>query len=553
MIPGRAKNWPAEEGEIETINGRPALELPGDGLLIGDFAERLGRLLREAGIFARKGCAFTANADGQQLEPVTPGCLRTWIEEHVVPYKSARAGKTGQEIRIVKSLSEDTARAVLVSPQFLSQLPSVERFNPCPMPVLRDDGTIELSPVGLDLAAKIYTADPGFGLVVVPVEEAAKALRDFLSEFAWPNDGGRGMAVHVSAMLSVFAAAVLPPGTVKPAFLYLANAEGAGKTLLASLAGMPYRDIPAEAAPRTDEEWQKKLLAATIAGRRLVLIDNAKGHLDSAALEAYITCAVFGGRILGVSKEFHGEAGATVLLTGNRLTISADLQRRVLMVELFMSELRAADRKFRRVLDAQTIREARPRIVSAMWSIVSAWDKAGRPESSIINSSFPRWSASIGGMVEFAGFGSPLAPAEIEGMGDTDTADFAALAARLKTGEQYTFEDLVAAADEGGLFERITNDRDHEGNLRAGAKSKFGKILTRYKDRRVSPDEVFAVEGRGRSRRYLICTGSTGCRGVSAIGENNDFPIGPDHLCNLYDLCKPEDISTEKDPNGDPF
>jgi uridylate kinase len=148
---------------------------------------------------------------------------------------------------------------------------------------------------------------------------------------------------------------------------------------------MPYRDIPAEAAPRTDEDWQKKLLAETIAGRRLVLIDNAKGHLDSAALEAYITSAVFGGRILGVSKEFHGEAGATVLLTGNRLTISPDLQRRVLMVELFMSELRAADRKFRRVLDVQTIREERPRIVSAMWSIVSAWDKAGRPESSIIN------------------------------------------------------------------------------------------------------------------------------------------------------------------------
>jgi hypothetical protein len=501
--------WPEEEiGEetpsVETIDGLPAIEIPGNGLLIGDFAAELGKHLSRAGVFARQGCAFTLDHQGQKLEPVKPEWLRTWIEKHVRPYRT-EAAKNGLTIHVKRSITKDIAHAVNVSPQFLAELPRVERFNPCSMPTMREDGRIELLSPGLDAESLTFTGDAGFLLEVMPLEQATATLRDLLEEFAWPDDGGRSLAVHISAMLTVFARGILPRGTTTPVFLYLANSEGAGKTLLASLAGICYQEPPAaEAAPRDEKEWQNKLLSLVVSGRRLVLLDNLKGHLDSPALEAYTTSPSFAGRILGVTKDFQGEAGATLLLTGNRLTISPDMRRRSLIVELFMSELRAEDRKFRRILDAETIRKLRPGVLSALWSIVYAWDKAGRPPCSHTSASFPRWSQTIAGMVEFAGFGSPLAPAEIEGMGDTDTADFAALVANLEPGKRYTFPEIVEKADAAGLFERILSDRDKDDGLSRAAKRRFSDLLGKFDRRRVAASRIFTVEGKGHSRRYVV-------------------------------------------------
>ena len=524
----RAKDWSSDipATGIKQIDGKPALRVPGDGLLLGEFAAALGEQLRHAGVFARRGCAFTLDHQGQRLEPVTPRWLRTWIEKHVVPYKM-KVGKSGITFDIKQSITDDVANAVNVSPMFLSQLPEVERFNPCQMPVLRSDQSIELLPVGMDKDSATYTAYAGFGLQLMAVEYAREVLLDLLDEFAWPDDGGRSMAVHISAMMTVFAGGILPSGTITPVFLYLANSEGAGKTLLASLAGITYAEPPsAEPAPKDEAEWQKKLLALTMSGRRLVLLDNLKGHLDSAALEAYTTSPTFGGRILGVTKEFSGEAGATLLLTGNRLTISADMDRRSLVVELFMPELRAKDRTFRRILDAETVRELRPRLVSALWSLVKAWDLAGRPSCSHSNASFPRWAQTIAGVVEFAGFGSPLVPSAIEDMGDTDGADFFTLMESMDRGKRYTFERLFAKADEAGLFEKLLSDRDRDDKLSRRAKSAFGKLLSRYKGRSISSSgDAFTIEGKGRERRFAV-TRSHGRRGLTGISpslENSIF------------------------------
>jgi hypothetical protein len=523
-----ATDWSGEISApiLEEIDGKPALQLPGDGLLLGDFSAALGELLRGAGVYARQGCAFTLDHQGQKLEPVTPEWLRTWIEKHVVPYKVVASKNQSGTFKAKKSISKDISNAVNVSPQFLAQLPKVERFNPCPMPTMRPSGTIELLPPGMDSQSATFTAEGGFAPEVIPVAEAVDRLRDLLAEFALPADGGRSLAVHVAAMLTVFAGGILPRGTVCPVFIYLANSEGAGKTLLAQCAGIPYADLPpAEAAPTKEEEWQKKLLALVASGRRLVLLDNLKGHLDSAALEAYVTSQSFNGRILGVTKEFCGDAGATILITGNRLTISPDMRRRSLLVELFMPELRAEDRRFKRILDAEAIRVIRPGIVSALWSIVCAWDKAGRKPCSHGNSSFPRWAETIAGMVEFAGFGSPLAPAEIEGMGDTDAADFSALVGLMEAGERYTFEQVDTMADAAGLFERILSDRDKEGALSRGAKSRMAKLLCRYDRRQVAAGAVFAVEGKGHSRRYVL-HGQHGQHGGSAGNEKTNFSKG---------------------------
>ena len=488
--------------ELETINGKPALCLPCDGHLVSQTAAGLGVILSDHGIFCRKGNAFTLDHEGQKLQLATATWLRTWIELQCVPYKVSQRND-GMQIKVKSTMPDDTAKAVLASPQFLEKLPIVERLHPCPMPWLRDNGQIELLPVGLDAESHTFTSDPGFEIVPDSIEGSRVVLDNLLGEFAWPDDGGRSMAVHISAMLTVFASGIMPQGSTRPVFLYVANAEGSGKTTLAQLAGVPYEDTPVETAPSDESEWQKKLLSAVISGRRLLLLDNVKGHLNSGALEAYTTSSHFSGRVLGGSKEFSGEAGATVLITGNGLTVTPDLRRRSLFVELFLQEMRAEDRKFRRPLDSSFIASMRREILGALWGMVKAWDEAGRPVASRHNSSFPRWIATIAGIVEFAGYGCPTAAAEIAGMGDTDTADFTVLVGFMEQGKRYTFEEVAGFAIEGGLFDRMTRDLEN-GGLNKSAKSSFPKLLCRYDRRRVNATGIFIVEGRGKTRRYLL-------------------------------------------------
>jgi len=519
---------PKEGSSLITIKGKPALKLPGAGHLISQTAAELGEMLAGHSIFSRKGAAFTLDHEGQKLELASPVWLRTWIERHVTPYKS-NITKDG-EFRVVNTMTDDAARTVLVSPQFLEKLPTVERFHPCPMPWLRKDGTIELLPIGLDPESHTFTADPGFEIVPDTIEGARASLDNLLGEFAWPDDGGRSKAVAISALVTVFSGGIMPPGSTRPVFLYVANAEGSGKTTLAQLAGIPYENTPVETAPRDETEWQKKLLSAVISGRRLLLLDNVKGHLNSGALEAYTTSPHYSGRILGVSKEFQGEAGATILITGNGLTVTPDLRRRSLLVELFLQELRAEDRHFRRTLDAAAIGNMRREILGALWGMVKAWNEAGSPAATHHNSSFPRWSATIAGIVEFAGYGCPTAPAEIAGMGDTDTADFTALVGLMEPGQRYTFAEVSTIAIEHGLFDRITSDLEN-GGLSQRAKSSFPKLLGRYDRRMATKTGRFIVEGKGHQRRYLLSGnrvnqhGEHGQHGVSASRENDAFPI----------------------------
>jgi hypothetical protein len=349
-------------------------------------------------------------------------------------------------------------------------------------------------------------------------------------------------------MLTTYAEGLMPPKATKPIFIYAANAEGSGKTTCAKFAAAPYADTPAESAPTNEEEWQKKLLSLVISGRRLVLLDNVKGHLNSPSLEAYTTSATFGGRVLGVSREFTGEAGAPILITGNGLTFTPDLRRRALIAELFMREMRAEDRTFQRRLSPATVPNLRPRILSALCGIVKAWDKAGRPAGTRVNSSFPEWCETIAGMVEFAGWGSPVAPAQIEGMGDTDTTDFATLAHAMEPGRRYEFKELSALIEEQGLFEHITSDKDKDGNISQKGRKMLSSVFGRFDGRRVTESGIFTRFGKGHQRRYFIRSehDKHDKHDTSPNSENTLFPIEANHRADRADRVSnhPEDYGT---------
>ena len=488
---------------VENLNGKPAIELPCPGRPLSDFAAEVGAMLAGRGVYSRGGLAFTADHATKQLAAVDPQWLRTWAEREVSLFKQAK-NAAGLAITLRHSMSLDTAKALVVAPQFLEPLPEIRRFAPVRMPTMRADGRIELLPLGFDEETRTLTDPNGCQLLEgfddVPAEMGAKAIRAALAEFPFADE--RSKAAAVSAMFTVYAGGLLPPASTMPAFIYLANAEGSGKTTLAQLAGIPYGVYEAEARPNSEDEWQKALLALVMSGSRLLLLDNLKGHLSSPSFEAFLTATKFSGRILGVNKKFSGEADATVLLTGNALTVSPDLRRRCIFVELFMQELRAEDRVFKRRLDPPAILEMQPQLLTAMWAVIRGWDAAGRPPASKINASVPRWSEVIAGIVEWAGWACPSVPAELEDGGDTDTRDIARLGEAMPLGSPMKFSELCELCESLGLFERFIAWME-DGEKGNKVRREFSAVLKTYAGRMIAPGKRFLSEGKSHSRRYV--------------------------------------------------
>jgi hypothetical protein len=440
--------------------------------------------------------AFIVNQQENGLEVVTPQMLRTLVENHLVCYRIRRSGES--EISLDRTMSEGDAKGVLSAQQLLSQLPKLEKVATTHLPVMRANGKIELLPTGYDSDSLTLTIPQCDYDETLPLTEARKRIDDLLCEFCFA-DNQRSKAVAGAAMLTLYGIGLLQKGALRPVFIYLANAEGAGKTMLAKCAVSPVHGlVDTEGAPKDKAEIAKELLTAVIEARSYTLLDNCKGHLDSAQLEAFVTSIRWKGRILGVSKSFCGENHVTVLITGNGCTVSPDIRRRSLFVELFMEQERAEDRTFKRIMDDGTLLAMRSDILAALWAFVREWDLAGRPKPSRAHSSFPRWAEIIGGIVEFAKFGCPLETPEIQSAADTDGGDMRELV-KLLGATPVKFDDLVAMAREHGLFERLIGNEDE---LKPADKSVFGKLLKRYDRRIFGGCKRFLVEGKGHSRRF---------------------------------------------------
>jgi hypothetical protein len=168
-----------------------------------------------------------------------------------------------------------------------------------------------------------------------------------------------------------------------------------------------------------------------------------------------------------------------------------------------MQELRAEDRVFNRRLDPPAILEMQPQLLTAMWAIIRGWDAAGRPPASKINASVPRWSEIIAGIVEWAGWSCPSAPAELEDGGDTDTRDIGRLGEAMPLDRPMKFSELCELCESLGLFERFIAwlEDGEKGNK---VRREFSAVLKTYAGRMIAPGKRFLSEGKSHQRRYLV-------------------------------------------------
>jgi hypothetical protein len=481
----------AKDAAAKLINDpRPKIELPGSNRLLSEFATELAPLLARHGFFAKDRVVVVPNESGNGLDPVTGRIFRTAIERHVVPYYAIN-GKNGATLSFDRTLAKEDSESSIVCPQFIERLPSITATNNARFPVTRNTGDIELLPEGYDRDSGILTLPGGPIVELWELEVASSVLRSLFAEFCFQEgDHERAMSVALSGMLTLFAFYLLPKGSQRPGFLYSANSEGSGKSLLAKLAMIPrIGSAPTGCDPEDEHELRKSIFASAIAASPIFFLDNVKKHLSSGSLEAAMTATHIKGRLLGQSREVEAYNSITFFITGNGCTISSDLRRRLLIVELFLREAMPEDRKIHHPLDHNGVLLIRGEILSALWSLTRAWADAGQPKPKTSHTSFPVWANIIGGIIEHAGFASPCTRAATDISGDRDTADMqrlvSAMAARGKKGDLKP-KEMYELCRQIGAFPGLVGEDESDlgdGEKAANNRRVLGKIFKRFESR----------------------------------------------------------------------
>jgi hypothetical protein len=476
---------------------RPKVRLPGDNWLLSETATALGQHLADKSLFVRNGEIVLLDAG--ELLSVSPQTFRTLVEQHVVCYRQRTSSHASYQVNV--TMRDDEARGIMASQQFTERLRRLSRLNLCRLPVLRDDGKLELLPDGYDLASKTLTLSSVTYPEDMSLAVAVETVNDLLSEFCFA-DGERSKAVAVAALMGLYATQLLPEGALRPCFIVTKNAEGAGASTLVSCAVVPVIGrLPTGVKSDDDNETRKALTAAVREARLVMLFDNQKSRLSSAALEAFISSPTWSDRLLGLNQTFIGQNIATVFVTANGCTVSPDMRRRSLVIELHLEAERAEDRQFGRPLDLPTLLTLRPKILAACWSLVRHWHRQGQQSPSRSHSAFPIWAKIIGGIVQAAGFACPLDTANVAVTADEDGEAMRRLVEVMQSGIPYTFAEIVGLCQANGCFDGLVGEAGAE--LKNASRVTLARLLGRY-DHRLAKHCRFVIEGKGHQRRYHI-------------------------------------------------
>jgi hypothetical protein len=327
-------------------------------------------------------------------------------------------------------------------------------------PVMRLDGTV-LSRSGYDDSTRLFYDYNGEEIYIPrqPSRQEVIAAYDTLMypflEFPFEDSEefeGINRSVFFAALLTAVMRPVLP---TSPAFAFDAPEVGTGKTLLGLCCGILATGAeppvtPHVKDPRGDDEVRKRIFSFLLSGKRVIIWDNVTGAFDSPSLAAALTSPTYEDRVLGGSTIATIPNKSLLILTGNNLTLTGDMPRRVLKCRI-NSGLSADSNAQRQVQYAVSPRhwcsKNRLDMVRAALVLLVGCNASGYNHGRGRLASFEEWDLTVRSTVcwlsemnEFAGFlCDPAISAIANAEEDPETEVFSALFYALKDafGEGY--------------------------------------------------------------------------------------------------------------------
>lgn len=306
-----------------------------------------------------------------------------------------------------------TVDTILARPSWPS-VPYLEAVTE--IPILRPDGSIRVEP-GYDPTTRVAYHQPAGLPIVIPdaptaedVHASVESLIDLLVDFPFVDTAARAGAI--ASILTMVARHAID-GPV-PMFHFGAPVRGAGKTLLATACAVAaVGRAPSMLTPsREDVELEKQVVSMGRNGTGVVLLDNIEGSFGSGVMAGVLTSPeAFTGRILGVSEMARMNLRIVWLSSGNNVTWTGDLGRRVIPVEQDPGTERPEDRTGFAHPDLRGyVTRMHPHFVTAALTILRAHAVAGRPRAGTTRmGSFEAWDQIVRGAVAWAFEADPCA------------------------------------------------------------------------------------------------------------------------------------------------
>lgn len=241
--------------------------------------------------------------------------------------------------------------------------------------------------------------------------EIRRRLHDIVGEFPFMT-GGHGEAdYHAMVVTSI----IRPSLRVSPMFVVTADHPGIGKTkLVDEIMGniLQGGTIAPSSLPEDEDKALTFLFSAAKSGQSILFLDNNNGHMESQKLASFISSDAIVDRGFYTQNLVKASYRATIITSGNDVTVDDELHRRCVWIDLAKSQLVDADRlrynpdKGQDV--AQVALKRRASLLGAYLGMVKLWLDAGQPSGAPrpgVLRGFEQWKLAVGGIMECAGMG----------------------------------------------------------------------------------------------------------------------------------------------------
>jgi hypothetical protein len=315
-------------------------------------------------------------------------------------------------------------------------------------PVIRSDGSI-LSTPGYDPSTGLYLVTDLKYFPILPLETAKEIIEDILCDFPFLNAQHKSAAI--ACVLTFLTRHSFAGAT--PLFYFDGNRSRVGKGLLTDLIIMIILGLFASRYdwPDNSEERRKAVTSFALSGSPYMLIDNFKGLLGGATIEALCTGRVWKDRLLGINKKVELFINFISMVTGNNCRLTNDMCGRVCHCKL-QTDLQDPSTRpttdFRHPDLIGFVQNYRALILSAFLSIPYHY---GQTKNKITNlvpfGGYNEWSAAVREPIISAGWADPDSHTALYENNDDEAPLLRQLvAAWAELGKPYTVNNAIIYA-----------------------------------------------------------------------------------------------------------
>jgi putative DNA primase/helicase len=321
---------------------------------------------------------------------------------------------------------------------------------------MRYDGTLLTKP-GYDPATGLMLFNPP-SLPAIPERpskqdalEALALLNDLLTGFEFADDNNVSRSGAISMLMTPVLRGMMPAAPLH--FITKPDAGSGGSYMqdLMSAIALGERCPTISLTLRNDEENEKRLSAAALAGQPIIAIDNFSGTLMGNFLCQLIERPMPQVRLLGKSEMVTIPNNHCTVANGINITIGVDAVRRGVQIDLDANVENPSERTFTRDPVAEVLANRGP-AVAAILTIARAYRLAGMPGKLPPRPSFEAWSDAVRSALVWLGWPDCDESIKMARAADPYHSKFAAVvtawATELQVGIGYRTSELAKVAGE---------------------------------------------------------------------------------------------------------